>query len=56
MPVINDRETNPTRHEFYIRLFMYALALFRLVRAFVTRARGFGMEGKEPWDKSCVLP
>lgn len=43
--VINDRETNPTRHEFYIRLFMCARAVL-LHSSLLDVSRRHGMEGK----------
>lgn len=55
MLVINDGETNPTRHEFYIRLFMctHAVLLHSSLRDGSTQ---LGKEGKEPQDKSCADP
>lgn len=52
--VINDRETNPTRHEFYIRLFIctHAVLLHSSLR---DGSAQLGMEGEGPQDKSCAV-
>lgn len=41
--VINDRETNPTRHEFYIRLFICCSASFKPIR---DEGRELGLESR----------
>lgn len=45
--VINDRETNPPRHEFYIRLFICTHAV-QLRSSLCDESTQLGMEGKGP--------
>lgn len=54
MLVINDRETNPTRHEFYIRLFICTRAVL-LHLSLRDGSLQLGMEGKGPQDKLCAV-
>lgn len=50
--VINDRETNPTRHEFYIKMFICAHAV--LLDSSL-RDRSFAMRANSHKKKSCAF-